>query len=88
MRASDAQEPSRRRGFVRPNQMEAIMIGKLVRGLVGEKLAPRGDRAEGAALGVAAPWLLRRAVTPVGIAILGAWGAKKLWDRRRARAGA
>jgi hypothetical protein len=41
MRASDAQEPSRRRRFVRPNQMEAIMIGKLVRGLVGEKLAPR-----------------------------------------------
>lgn len=62
------------------------MIGRLIRGYVGERLAPRGDRAKGALLGIAAPWLVRRALTPLGIAALGAWGAKKLWDRRRARA--
>ena len=62
------------------------MIGKLVRGYLGEKLAPRGEGAKGALLGVAAPWLIRRAVTPLGLAVLGAWGAKKLWDRHRAGA--
>jgi hypothetical protein len=62
------------------------MIGKLIRGYLGEKLAPRGEGAKGALLGIAAPWLVRRALTPLGLAVVGAWGAKKLWDHRRARA--
>jgi hypothetical protein len=61
------------------------MIGKLISVAVGERLAGRNQGARGALLGAAAPWLARRAFTPVGFAALGAWGAKKLWDRRRAR---
>jgi hypothetical protein len=29
--------------------------------------------------------LIRRAFTPLGVAAIGAYGAKKLYDRRRAR---
>lgn len=61
------------------------MIGKLVSGYIGERLAPRGEGGRGALIGAAAPWLIRRAFTPLGVAVLGAWGAKKLWDRRKAR---
>ena len=59
------------------------MIGNLIRARIGQRLA--GGGARGALLGAAAPWLLRRAFTPLGVAALGAWGAKKLWDRRKAR---
>ena len=61
------------------------MIGKLIGAAVGERIAGRNRGARGALLGAAAPWLARRAFTPLGLAALGAWGAKKLWDRRRAR---
>lgn len=60
------------------------MIGKLIGAKIGEKLAGRNSGFKGALIGAAAPWLLRRAFTPLGVAALGAWGAKKLWDRRRA----
>jgi hypothetical protein len=59
------------------------MIGKLIGARIGQRLA--GDGTRGALLGAAAPWLLRRAFTPLGVAALGAWGAKKLWDRHKAR---
>jgi len=59
------------------------MIGNLIRARIGQRLA--GGGAQGALIGAAAPWLLRRAFTPLGVAVLGAWGAKKLWDRRKAR---
>jgi hypothetical protein len=61
------------------------MIGKLIGAGLGRRLAGRNAGAKGALLGAAAPWLLRRAFTPLGVAALGAYGAKKLWDRRRAR---
>jgi len=61
------------------------MIGKLIGARIGEKIAGRNSGFKGAMLGAAAPWLIRRAFTPLGVAALGAWGAKKLWDRRRAR---
>ena len=61
------------------------MIGKLIGARIGQRLVGRHDGAKGALLGAAAPWLLRRAFTPLGVAVLGAWGAKKLWDRRQAR---
>ena len=61
------------------------MIGKIIGARVGQRLAGRNSGFKGALLGAAAPWLLRRAFTPLGFAAMGAYGAKKLYDRRRAR---
>lgn len=61
------------------------MIGKLFGAFLGERLAGRNQGLKGAMLGAATPWLVRRAFTPLGVAALGAYGAKKLYDRRRAR---
>jgi hypothetical protein len=61
------------------------MIGKILGANLGRRLAGRNEGFKGALLGAAAPWLLRRAFTPLGVAALGAYGAKKLYDRRRAR---
>ena len=61
------------------------MIGKLIGASVGRRIAGRNEGIKGALLGAAAPWLIRRAFTPLGVAALGAWGAKKLYDRHRAR---
>ena len=55
------------------------MIGNLIRARIGQRLA--GGGAGGALLGAAAPWLLRRAFTPLGVAALG-W-REKLWDAAR-----
>ena len=60
------------------------MIGKILGAMIGERMVGRNSGLKGAMLGAATPWLLRRAFTPLGVAALGAWGAKKLWDRRRA----
>ena len=62
------------------------MLGKIIGGYVGGKLAGRyGTGARGAVLGALAPVVARRALGPVGLALGGAWLGKKLWDRRRAR---
>ena len=61
------------------------MIGKLIGARIGQRIAGRNEGFKGALVGAAAPWLLRRAFTPLGFAALGAYGAKKLYDRRRAR---
>ncbi len=61
------------------------MFGKIIGASVGRRLAGRNAGFKGAMLGAAAPWLLRRAFTPLGFAAMGAYGAKKLYDRRRAR---
>ncbi|HEX8641174.1 MAG TPA: hypothetical protein VF704_08455 [Allosphingosinicella sp.] len=61
------------------------MIGKLIGAGVGRRIAGRNSGFRGAMLGAAAPWLLRRAFTPLGFAAIGAYGVKKLYDRRRAR---
>ena len=61
------------------------MIGKLIGVGIGRRIAGRHGGAKGLLLGAAAPWLLRRALTPLGVVAIGAWGAKKLYDRRRAR---
>ena len=64
------------------------MIGKLIGAGIGRRLAGRNQGLKGAAIGAAAPWLIRRAFTPLGLAALGAWGAKKAYDwRKRRRAG-
>jgi hypothetical protein len=61
------------------------MIGKILGAGIGRRLAGRNEGMKGALMGAAAPWLLRRAFTPLGVAAMGAYGAKKLYDRRRAR---
>lgn len=64
------------------------MIGKLIGAGLGRRLAGRNQGLKGAMIGAAAPWLLRRAFTPLGVAALGAYGAKKVYDWRRRRRGA
>lgn len=61
------------------------MIGKIIGASLGKRLAGRNEGVKGALLGAAAPWLIRRAFTPLGVAALGAYGAKRYYDRRRAR---
>ena len=61
------------------------MIGKLIGAGIGRRIAGRNEGFKGALLGAAAPWLIRRAFTPLGFAAMGAYGAKKLYDRHRAR---
>ena len=61
------------------------MIGKLIGAGIGRRLAGPGQGLKGVLIGAAAPWVLRRAFTPLGIAVIGAYGAKKLYDRHRAR---
>ena len=62
------------------------MIGKIIGASVGRRVAGRNQGTKGALIGLAAPWLLRRAFTPLGIVAMGAFGAKKIYDRRRAAA--
>ena len=59
------------------------MIRSLIGAAVGRRMAGRNNGTRGAMLGMAAPWLARRAFSPLGFAVAGAWGAKKLYDRRR-----
>ena len=61
------------------------MIGKLIGAGIGKRIAGRHEGFKGALIGAAAPWLIRRAFTPLGVVALGAYGAKKIYDRRRAR---
>ena len=61
------------------------MIGKIIGAVVGRRIAGRYSGGRGMLLGAAAPWLLRRAFTPLGVAAMGAYGAKKIYDKRRSR---
>jgi hypothetical protein len=61
------------------------MIGKIVAAEIGRRVAGRNNGVKGALIGAAAPWLLRRAFTPAGIAIIGAFAAKKMYDKKRER---
>jgi hypothetical protein len=67
------------------------MIGKIVGAMVGQKIAGRYNGGTGLLLGALAPAIARRAFGPLGLAVGGAYLAKKLlWDRRggRGRTGA
>lgn len=62
------------------------MIGKIAGAALGRKLAGRYNGGTGLLVGALAPMVARRAFGPLGLAVGGAWVAKKLWDRRnRAR---
>lgn len=61
------------------------MIGKLIGAGIGRRLAGPNQGLKGALVGAAVPWVLRRAFTPIGVVVIGAYGAKKLYDRHCAR---
>lgn len=61
------------------------MIGKMIGAGIGRRIAGRNQGMRGVLMGAAAPWLLRRAFTPLGIAAAGVYGAKKYFDHRRRR---
>lgn len=61
------------------------MLGKILGAEVGRRVAGRNNGVTGALMGAATPWLLRRAFTPIGIAVMGAFALKKLYDMRRDR---
>lgn len=63
------------------------MIGKIAGAVLGRKLASRYNGGTGLLVGALAPTIARRAFGPLGLAVGGAYVAKKLWDRRN-RSGA
>ncbi|HEX8063538.1 MAG TPA: hypothetical protein VF535_09995 [Allosphingosinicella sp.] len=64
------------------------MIGKIAGAMLGRKLAGRYNGGTGLLLGALAPAIARRGLGPLGLAVGGAWVAKKLWDRRSRASGA
>lgn len=61
------------------------MFGKIIGAELGRRLAGRDNGIKGALIGAAAPWLLRRAFTPIGIAVIGGLVAKKIYDGHKQR---
>ena len=59
------------------------MIGKIAGAALGRRLAGRYEGGTGLLLGALAPAIIRRPFGPLGLAVGGAWVAKKLWDRRQ-----
>ncbi len=65
------------------------MIGKILGALIGAKVERKREQSglKGAVLGAAAAGLVRR-LGPVGLALGGAYAAKKWYDRRQSDTGA
>jgi hypothetical protein len=61
------------------------MLGKIIGGLVGEKIAGPNRKLTGTLVGAAVPTIARRGFGPLVLIGAAAWGAKKFWDRRRER---
>ncbi len=61
------------------------MIGKILGALIGAEVEKRRQQSglKGAIIGAAAAGLIRR-LGPIGLALGGAYAAKKMYDRRRA----
>jgi len=62
------------------------MIGKILGAAVGRKLAGRNEEGRGTLIGFLAPAIAKRATPALALTLGAGWVAKKLWDRRRARA--
>lgn len=60
------------------------MLGKLAGALIGKRIAGRNQGTKGALLGIGLAALARRGLGPLGLALGLGWGAKKLYDRRKA----
>ncbi len=61
------------------------MLGRILGAIAGEKFAGRNNRASGALIGAAVPFIARRGLGPLGLALAAGWGAKKLFDYNRTR---
>ena len=59
------------------------MSRSLIGAAIGRRIAGNRSGGRGALHGAAAPFIARKAFSPLGFAVAGAWGAKKLYDRRR-----
>jgi hypothetical protein len=62
------------------------MIGRILTAALGRKLAGRNEQGRGTLIGFLAPAIARRATPALALTVGAGWVAKKLWDRRRARA--
>ncbi len=60
------------------------MFGRILGAVVGEKLASRNNKTTGALIGAAIPFIARRGLGPLGLALGLGWAAKKMYDRNRA----
>ena len=60
------------------------MLGKLAGAFLGRRMAGRNSGMKGAALGYGVAAIARRGLGPLGLALGLGWGAKKLYDRRKA----
>jgi hypothetical protein len=66
------------------------MIGKILGGIVGQKMATRagannnGSGLRGALIGTGIAMVARRGLGPLGLLLGGSYVAKKVLDRRRA----
>lgn len=63
------------------------MIRNMIGAALGRRIAGRNQGMKGMLIGAAAPWIVRRAFTPLGLMAAGAYGAKKYYDSRRRRRG-
>jgi hypothetical protein len=65
--------------------MEDDVVGKILSALIGAEIEKKRQRSglKGAVLGAVAFAVVRR-LGPVGLAIGGAYAAKKMYDRRKA----
>ena len=70
---------------IRDHSFGLLMLGRILGAVVGQKLASRNNRASGALLGAAIPFIARRGLGPLGLALGAGWAAKKLYDRNRVR---
>ncbi|MCL6741030.1 hypothetical protein LZ518_07795 [Sphingomonas sp. RB56-2] len=61
------------------------MLGKILGGIVGERVAGPNRKLTGALVGAAIPAIARRGLGPLALVAAAGWGAKKLLDRRRSR---
>ena len=61
------------------------MLGKILGGIVGERLAGPNRKLTGTRVGAAIPVIARRGLGPLALVAAAGWGAKKLWERRRSR---
>jgi hypothetical protein len=69
--------------------MEANMIGKILGALIGAEVERKRQESglKGAVIGLAAVGLIKR-LGPIGLALGGAYAAKKIYDRRKGAAAA
>lgn len=62
------------------------MIGKIAGAIIGKKVAQRyGNGTSGAVIGALVPVIARRAFGPLGLAVAGAYAAKKIYDKQKGR---